>query len=283
MSTPKRTKRKPSRTKTARQGWLTAKSADRHELYEKSVQDTGFEVEFLDKVWRKHRGRLARTLREDFCGTFAASAAWVRARKANRAIALDLDRSVLDWGRVRHLAPLTPEQKSRLDVRECDVMRYRGGPVDCVAAWNFSYYLFKTRESLERYFRSVRAGLVKDGLLVLDSYGGHESFSEQEETRDLDGFTYVWHTEKYDPVTGDVLNRIHFRFPDGTELKNAFTYDWRLWTIPELREALANAGFRKVTVWWEGSDADGGGDGIFRPVQHGEACAGWIAYLVAEK
>jgi hypothetical protein len=190
---------------------------------------------------------------------------------------------VLDWGRVRHLAPLTPEQKSRLDVRECDVMRYRGGPVDCVAAWNFSYYLFKTRESLERYFRSVRAGLVKDGLLVLDSYGGHESFSEQEETRDLDGFTYVWHTERYDPVTGDVLNRIHFRFPDGTELKNAFTYDWRLWTIPELREALANAGFRKVTVWWEGSDADGGGDGIFRPVQHGEACAGWIAYLVAEK
>jgi hypothetical protein len=152
-----------------------------------------------------------------------------------------------------------------------------------VAAWNFSYYLFKTRESLERYFRSVRAGLVKDGLLVLDSYGGHESFSEQEETRDLDGFTYVWHTERYDPVTGDVLNRIHFRFPDGTELKNAFTYDWRLWTIPELREALANAGFRKVTVWWEGSDADGGGDGIFRPVQHGEACAGWIAYLVAEK
>jgi len=80
-----------------------------------------------------------------------------------------------------------------------------------------------------------------------------------------------------------VLNRIHFRFPDGTELKNAFTYDWRLWTVPELREALANAGFRKVTVWWEGSDEEGGGDGNFRPVQHGEACAGWIAYLVAER
>ena len=39
----------------------------------------------------------------------------------------------------------------------------------------------------------------------------------------------------------------------------------------------------KVTVYWEGTDEDGEGDDEFNPATVGEACPGWIAYLVAEK
>ena len=76
---------------------------------------------------------------------------------------------------------------------------------------------------------------------------------------------------------------IHFKFPDKSKLKRAFTYVWRLWTLPEITELLTEAGFKNPTVYWEGTDEDGEGDGVFTPDDRGEADAGWIAYLSAEK
>lgn len=278
---PQRRRKSKKPTKRA---WRTAATSDRHELYELAVQNVDFECSFLDRVWRSHRGRLAQSLREDFCGTFAASVGWVRRRETNMAIAIDLDRSVLDWGRKRNLPNLDEDQRERLDLRQADVLTVRTPLVDCIAAWNFSYFLFKTRPELLRYFSIAHKALVADGLFVIDAYGGSDSFREMEEERNLDGFTYVWDQNKYNPITGEVLNHIHFRFPDGTELRKAFTYDWRLWTLPELQEALREVGFRSVTVYWEGTDhASGTGNGVFRPTRRGEACEGWIAYLVAEK
>lgn len=279
-----------SRTKKAmpkprgRRGWRTAATSDRHELYELAVQNTDFECSFLDRVWKSHRGRLAQSLREDFCGTFAASVAWVLRRPSNLAIAIDLDPKVLAWGMARNLPKLDDDARERLEIRKDDVLTARTPLVDCIAAWNFSYYIFKTRPALLRYFEVAHRALVDDGLFVIDAYGGSDSFREMEEERNLDGFTYVWDQNRYNPVTGEVLNHIHFRFPDGTEMRKAFTYDWRLWTLPELDEALREVGFRTVTVYWEGTDhATGQGNGVFRPTTRGEACEGWIAYLVAEK
>jgi len=96
-------------------------------------------------------------------------------------------------------------------------------------------------------------------------------------------FTYVWDQARYRPVTGELLCHIHFCFPDGSRLRRAFSYDWRLWTLPELQELLAESGFGRVTVYWEGDDSNGKGSGEFTPHAHGDADAGWVAFLVAEK
>lgn len=32
-------------------------------------------------------------------------------------------------------------------------------------------------------------------------------------------------------------------------LKHAFTYHWKMWTIPEILELLREAGFEEVHVW----------------------------------
>ena len=56
----------------------------------------------------------------------------------------------------------------------------------------------------------------------------------------------------------------------------------RLWTAPEIRELLIEAGFRNPTVYWEGEDEDGEGNGEFTPEEKGEADLAWIAYVVAE-
>lgn len=156
--------------------------------------------------------------------------------------------------------------------------------MDTIVACNFSYFVFRTRAQLRRYFRACHAALVDDGMLLLDAYGGSDAFREIREKREEKAFTYVWDQHYYNPLTGHVINHIHFRFRDGTRLDRAFTYEWRLWTLPEITELLREAGFREVTVYWEGTvSKTGEGNGEFTVTKRGEACEGWIAYLAAEK
>ena len=126
--------------------------------------------------------------------------------------------------------------------------------------------------------------MKSDGLFFLDIFGGYEAFREMEEATEFDDFTYIWDQHHYNPISGDITCLIHFKFPDGSKLKQAFRYEWRLWTLPELQELLAEAGFSKVLVYWEGTDADTGeGNGEYLPTEKGEADAGWICYVSAEK
>jgi cyclopropane fatty-acyl-phospholipid synthase-like methyltransferase len=261
--------------------------ADRHRLYELAVQDAGAEVAFVDRTFRRLRGRPAETLREDFCGTAAVCGEWVRTRRSRRAWGVDLNAEVLDWGRRNNLSRLTPEQAARVKLLQDDVMSIETEPVDALLAMNFSYWTFKDRPTLGRYFRRAHDALGGDGVLFLDAFGGYDAFRELEEPREIDEagwrFTYIWDQARFDPVSNHLLCHIHFAFPDRSRIDNAFTYDWRLWTLPELRELLEEAGFARVTVYWQGFDRDGEPSGRFRAVTKGEADAGWIVYITAEK
>ncbi len=263
-----------------------AEQADRHRLYEHSVQYAEAEIDFVDDTFKRLRGRRARLLREDFCGTANVCCEWVRRRKGNRAIGVDIDPEVLDWGRRHNLRRLDPAQRRRVELRQENVLEVKTASLDIVSAMNFSYWLFKERRDLKRYFRRVREALADDGVLFLDAYGGYDAFRDIVEEREIEeekGFTYIWEQERYEPVSGGLICHIHFAFPDGSRMERAFSYDWRLWTLPEIRELLHEAGFRRVTVYWQGWDEDGEPDGVFEPVEEGEADAGWICYLTAEK
>ncbi len=264
-----------------------AELADPHRLYELSVQNPKAEVGLADRIYRQLRGRNARWLREDFCGTAAVCCEWVRRRKTNRAIGVDLDREVLDWGRRVNLAGLSCDQRARVELLEQDVLAVETRPPDIVLAMNFSYWLLRGRESLKSYFQRVRSALGRDGVFLLDAYGGYDAYRVITEERRvqhprLGPFTYIWEQAAYEPVSGRLLCHIHFAFPDGSRIDRAYSYDWRLWSLPEIRELLAEAGFSRVQVYWQGWDQYGNADGIFVPVQTGEPDAGWIAYLSAE-
>lgn len=260
-----------------------AEQADIHELYETSVQNVENEVEFLQTTFTELRGRPAHLFREDFCGTAAASCQWVRQGPEFRAIGVDIDPSVLDWGRRNRVSRLPSVDQARVQLIESDVLEVETPPVDALAAFNFSYWIFEERATMLRYMQRCHAALKDDGVFFLDMFGGPESFEETKEKTKYDGFTYVWHQAKFHPVTNHMRCHIHFKFPDGSQLKKAFTYEWRLYTAPELRDLLLEAGFSKATVYWEGEDEDGEGNGIFTPDDKGEADLAWIAYIVAEK
>jgi SAM-dependent methyltransferase len=284
MTTTMTREKKKTKKKTERRVRRTAATSDRHELYEQSVQNPEAEGDFVDQVWKECRRRLAHHIREDFCGTAITSVEWVKRRKTNTAVAVDINRDVLAWARAKLPERLDDEQRSRLTLREADVRKVRTEPVDTILAMNFSYYLFKTREALGHYFSRVHRALTDDGIFLLDAYGGSDSFLEMREKRRVEGFTYIWDQAVYNPITGAALNHIHYKFADGSEIKKAFTYDWRLWTLPEIQELLLDAGFRQVTVYWEGTDEETGeGNDEFTPSNRGEACQGWVAYLAAEK
>jgi SAM-dependent methyltransferase len=254
---------------------------DRHALYEESVQCPEADIEFFDRIYHEWRGAVPRVLREDFCGTAAIAAAWVRMRPTNEALAVDLDGPTLKWGKRVHIDPLGAAAK-RLHVRQADVRAIRAPRADVTAALNFSYMVFHDRADLREYFRRTRAALAPKGVFILDIFGGWESQALTTETRRKKGFTYVWQQARFDPISHLTRFYIHFRFRDGSEMKRAFTYDWRLWTITEVREILAEAGFRRTAIYWEGTDPfTRKGNGIFRKMARTASCPGWIAYIVA--
>ena len=260
-----------------------AERADIHELYEESVQNVENEVNFLQTTFRDLTGRTAYLLREDFCGTASLACEWVRQGDEYSAIGVDIDPSVLEWGRSNRVSRLEIADQARVRLIESDVLDVETPPADLLAAFNFSYWIFEERATMLNYFRSCYGSLKDDGVFFLDMFGGPESFEETREKTKHDGFTYIWDQHEFHPVTNHMQCYIHFKFPDGSKIKRAFSYAWRLWTAPELRDLLLEAGFRNVTVYWEGEDEDGEGNGEFKPDAKGEADLAWIAYIVAEK
>lgn len=261
---------------------------DRHLLYQQAVQDVEAEIDFVEQTWSELRQRPAVVLREDFCGTANTACEWVIRDDGHHAIGIDLDPEVLDWARLNRLTQLDEEQLERIELLNEDVAQTCPGTVDIILAMNFSYYLFMKREDMRDYFINVLDGLVSDGILFLDAYGGYEApmvLTESRECQDEDGndFTYIWEQATFNPIDSSMDCHIHFEFPDQSRMERAFDYSWRLWTLPEIREILYAAGFSKVDIYWEGTDEEKNeGNGIYTPSEIGDADPGWVCYIVCQ-
>ena len=263
---------------------FTAATADKHVLYQQSVQDVEAEIDFVDARFTAITGRQAQYLREDFSGTAQTSCEWVKRRDTNVAVAVDLDNEVLEWGRNHNIPALSEDEQSRISLHCQDVRASGNDGQDVVLAMNFSYWLFEQRAQMLDYFKQVYADLVEDGVFFLDAYGGYEAPKELTEERECEGFTYIWDQARFNPINSRMHCYIHFTFPDGSRMDKAFSYTWRLWTLPEIKELLLEAGFAEVVIYWEGTDEESGeGDGIFEPATEGDADPGWICYISAQK
>ena len=271
-----------------------AAGADKYALYRLSVQDPEHEVDEFVRFYKDAYGRPPTTLREDFCAAAAVCCEWVKLGRNHTAVGVDLDPEPLRYGEKHYLTALDEEQRTRVTLQQQDVMDCRT-KAELIAAQNYSFFIFKTRDLVRKYFSAVHKSLEKEGIFVLDMLGGGAMYDEDtEESRSVarptradkeknPPFRYVWQEESFNPITADVLFHIHFRFPDGSELKKAFTYDWRLWTLPEVRELLAEAGFSDVRVYWETLDKNGDPSNNYRIMTKGRPDQAWLAYVVALK
>lgn len=268
---------------------------DRHSLYEVAVQGVEWDLDFLERVWRKrHPGREPRRFREDFCSTAALATGWVLRGRDRQAWAVDHDPEPLAWAREHRLRHVRAAA-SRVHLVRGDVREPRRPLVDVACALNFSWWVFHERKDLLRYLRAARRGLAPGGVLVLNLFGGgraERALIERTRKRAENGpdgtmlpaFTYVWQQASFSAVDRRLVAHIHFELRDGTQLTRAFTYDWRMYTLPELRDAMREAQFRDFEVWSEGWDARAkrGNGTLYRRIRLDNKDT-WIAYVVATR
>jgi SAM-dependent methyltransferase len=206
-------------------------------------------------IARLHGGH-ARTLHEDFCGSAALSRAWCMGGSDRTALGTDKDAEAVGTARARC-------DRAGLDgqvmVVQSDVLNASLQPAsaDVVFVGNFSVGELHSRADLLRYLLSARVRLRTGGMLMLDVFGTPPAPGKASRTRTFpreDGVTIssTWEQREYDPWTGLIRCMLHFRAAQGGEvlidLPDAFAYHWRVWGVPELRDALRESGFGDVCV-----------------------------------
>lgn len=232
---------------------------------------------FLDAA----HGRRPRSLREDFAGPAGLAAEWAGQSPAHTSLAVDIDPEPLAH------APAAPRLKKKVT----SALRCRQR-ADVIALFNFAAGEIHDRRKLVAYFKVLRASLNKGGIAALDIYGGANAFTPGS----LKTFAripgskqrvrYTWQQVAADPDSGMVENHLHFSIGRKT-WASAFIYNWRLWTVPELRDALRDAGFAKVETYDRLGDAvDQHGNLRIRPVSPAEGRPlehDFVVYLIARK
>ena len=270
-----------------------ASAADPHVLYTAAVQSVDADLDFAVRAFRRRRGRRPLRLREDFCGTARIACEWAARGADHEAWGVDLDRETLDWGRAHYLERLG-EAARRVHLVHGNVLTARTPPADIAVALNFSYCVFKQRALLRRYLRNAYRRLNADGMFYMDVFGGSGALEKLREDRVIKGetdpegrriprFKFVWEQRHFNMVTNEIECHIHFKLKNGKTLRRAFSYDWRLWSIAELRDLLDECGFAHTDVYTHGWDEDGESDGVYRRVTRMENAEGWLAYVVAYK
>lgn len=269
---------------------------DRLWCYRFAVQDPETHAEVLRRMHAHGRpDRKATVLREDFAGTAADSVAWIEAGPERRAIAVDIDAETVAWARQRASGMLL-DRIDRLTFHVADV-RAVGPPAvppaDIISVLNFSIGYLRTRSELIAYFKHARSCLSEGGILVMNAHGGGEIERGSEQSSRIvpsprskreavpPPFVFTWEQSPINPVTSEISCRIHFAC-EGVELRDAFVYRWRHWTLPELLDAAVEAGFGEAKVWRHTFDPSRGAAGVFLgPVESFDGSGTWTAYVVA--
>ena len=269
---------------------MTLSSSDKHQLnldekyslYEASVQCPEYDVEFFIDEYKKKYQVAPHTLREDFCGTGAISCEWVKKDNKNMAYGIDLDQEPIEYGLKKHFSRLSAAEQKRMHYIQKNVLQAHEYKADVIVALNFSYFIFKTRQQLLDYFISVKKSLNSKGMFFLDIFGGIECQSPIVDETEHDDFTYYWDCDKFNPLTHECLYKIHFKkHKEKIKYEDVFVYEWRQWTVPEVRDILIDAGFSSTSAYWEDEDEDGEGDGNFYVTEDSENCDSWISYITA--
>ncbi len=225
------------------------------DLYELCVQSPDYDAKMLRAI----HGKNPDSLGEDFCGSAAISRAWIALSPNSTSIAVDHDAATLAAAQSKDPGLSDQRAAGRITYILADVLAVRD-KCDIITIQNFSICELHTRPALVDYLKHARTRLSARGLLACDIYAGADCYFTGRIKRIVDGpggekITYTWEHRTTDPLRARVQNAIHFEVRGGSagkkllRLNDAFVYDWRLWSPPELAEAMLEAGFSDVQFY----------------------------------
>jgi hypothetical protein len=299
---------------------------DKHECYHKSVQEPKAEITSLLNFYRNinsSRGikktkenkiindntdysdalKEPTVLREDFCGTAILCKEWVSRGALKVAYGIDIDASVIEYSR-KHIIPSSVACE-RIDLYTGNVLTFDHSKnsvetADIIAALNYGIFYFKQRRQLVQYFINCKKGLASNGILVCDMFGGAQCYEAKKMSiRHFPDFTYYFEQRSFDILTNTAKCYLHFQFKDNSWIKNAYSYDFRVYTPLEVRDCMEEAGFTDIHFWWtetfdqengskdqDGNEVSAENEGLYfyekidmnKPL---EGKFAWNAYIVA--
>ncbi|KAJ1986765.1 hypothetical protein H4R33_003180 [Dimargaris cristalligena] len=227
-------------------------------------------------------GRRAQWLREDFCGTAVLCAEWNRHHVENQSIGVDIDPQVIAYARSHTFQDPGLAERVRLVTGDVltidDTLRQRSAklerdcrvtanstntttthpptvmpipPVNIISCLNYSLFYFHRRTALVAYLRRCLTNLRPFGIVVADAFGGTRLYHDlpTSKFRRFGTFNYYFEYRSYDLMTNLGRYAIHFEFPDGSWIKNYFSYTFRIYSLLEIKEAMLEAGFHRVHIW----------------------------------
>ncbi|KAI3523278.1 hypothetical protein L1887_01338 [Cichorium endivia] len=255
-------------------------------LYQQSVQSPKGDISYLQKFFLTYvGGRAPLHLQEDFCGTALLSTEWLRSDSRRTAVGLDLDVEALDWCMENNVNKVGADLSSRIFLYHGNVLQPHEAklvkssfqnsmhnvtieddeigsesvpnseaipPRDIVCAFNYSCCCLHSRQELVSYFKhALRSLSKKGGIFVMDLYGGTSSECELRMQRRFPNFTYTWEQAGFDIIQRKTRISLHYTLQkqQKKKLRHAFSYSWRLWSLPEIKDCLEEAGFRAVHFW----------------------------------
>ena len=256
-----------------------AEKANKHAVYQQMLQSPEADVELLQTIYHASTGLEARHLREDFCGTGFTLACWISQGEDHSGEGYDIDPDPIHWGwRNNFLTQPCATSRAKLHIKDAREASFK--PPDIRCAFNFSYWVFTRREELLGYFRAAWEDLPEDGMFIIDVTGGTEGLNEDPYESEAGEITCIWQQKNFSPVDHTAELTLRFRFLDGSEIDPPYRYRWRVWSIPELRDLLYQAGFSNTQVWWQDDELEGIG---YVMTEKGRNAPCWVACISALK
>ncbi|KAF3644204.1 hypothetical protein FXO38_20302 [Capsicum annuum] len=254
-------------------------------LYQQSVQ-ARISISFFKFFLMYVGGRVPLHFQEDFCGTALLSTEWLHGDARRTAIGLDLDVEALDWCMENNVNKVGADVSSRIFLFHGNVLQPLEAKLvnaatqnrmqnvtledsegdspkhklmkdfqflgrDIVCAFNYSCCCLHSRQELVSYFKHALCALnKKGGIFVMDLYGGTSAEHELRMQRKFPNFTYVWEQAEFDIIKRKTRISLHFNLhKPQRKIRHAFSYSWRLWSLPEIKDCLEEAGFQSVHFW----------------------------------
>lgn len=225
-----------------------------YDLYINGFQSPKEVAELVDKLFNKNKRKrkpYPEALREDFCGTAANCRAWldkgIRGGE-DRALGVDIDKEVINYAERTF-------GTDELILAQNDAVHLEG-KADVVLCLNSSLFYFHDRESLLDYLFRCRRRVDPGGLVLFEVYDGAAARETGSDVIHFEGGKAIWVQECFNNISGMSQCRIDIHPENGQPITNAFQYDFRLWTIPEILDALTETGFHNREVLPIGDDRD---------------------------
>jgi SAM-dependent methyltransferase len=226
----------------------------RHLLYQKSVQNPKREIEFYIKQFRNVFNKIPLKFREDFCGTGLLCCEWVKSNVLNTAIGIDYDLDTINFGIENNVNYLS-SGSDRVKLIHQNVLDPFDNleKFDIICSMNYSHFLLTKRKDLVKYFKNVKSNLNTKGMLLMDFFGGAHVYDYHTHNNLSEIYKYIG--EQMNILNNITVISLNFK-NDKNNFEPFFKYNFRVYTLIELKEALEDAGFNKFKIFIKDIDEE---------------------------